>query len=449
MALKRMDTGRTTVLLTLALLFSAITGSAWSQKSSRTEPSRSAKPQQADSLAEAEGLLQKQQYAEAEQKLTALLSDQAENPQAWFDLGFAQSHLNKTGEAAASYRKAARLSPKWFEANLNLGVALAKSNDYAAAMPILQHAVTLKPTTGGNKALSKAWQSLAQVLEKNDPRAAATAYDKAVEMDPSQTELTLDAGRVLESANDLPGAEEHFKKSADSGDVQGMVMLINLLNRQKRYPEAEAWLTRYVEKDPHDSKARLQLGKFLASQGKLQEAIAVLQVAGPQTGDAQDTAPPAGNPEIDRELAELYLQTKQFAQAEPLFRGLSQTATTDPDLHFGLGVAVLHQLKYAEAEREFIQAVKLKPDYGEAYGYLADAARENKHYELAIRALDARAKFLPEDARSYFIRATSFDNLHMFKPAVENYKKFLAIAAGKFPDQEFQARHRLKAIQPE
>ena len=292
MALKRMDTGRTTVLLTLALLFSAITGSAWSQKSSRTEPSRSAKPQQADSLAEAEGLLQKQQYAEAEQKLTALLSDQAENPQAWFDLGFAQSHLNKTGEAAASYRKAAGLSPKWFEANLNLGVALAKSNDYAAAMPVLQHAVTLKPTTGGNKALSKAWQSLAQVLEKTDPRAAAAAYDKAVELDPSQTELTLDAGRVLQSANDLPGAEEHFKKSADSGDVQGMVMLINLLSRQKRYPEAEAWLTKYVAKNPQDSKARLQLGRFLASQGKSQEAIAVFKIenqperpAGRQSGN--------------------------------------------------------------------------------------------------------------------------------------------------------------------
>jgi tetratricopeptide (TPR) repeat protein len=443
MALKPMDTGRTIVLLTLALLSSAITGSAWSQKTSRTGPSRSAKPQQADSLAEAEGLLQKQQYAEAEQKLTALLSEQAENPQAWFDLGFAQSHLNKTGEAVASYRKAAGLSPKWFEANLNLGVALAKSNDYAAATPVLQHAVTLKPTAGGNKAISKAWQSLAQVLEKTDAKAAAAAYDKAVELDPSQTELTLDAGRVLQSANDLPGAEEHFKKSADSGDAQGMVMLINLLSQQKRYTEAEGWLTKYVAKNPQDSKARLQLGKFLASQGKSQEAIAVLQ------NQDQSNGQPSGNPEIDRELAELYLQTKQYAQAEPLFRGLSQTTTTDPDLHFGLGVAVLHQLKYAEAEREFIQTVKLKPDYGEAYGYLADAARENKHYELAIRALDARAKFLPEDARSYFIRATSFDNLHMFKPAAENYKKFLAIAAGKFPDQEFQARHRLKAIQPE
>jgi tetratricopeptide (TPR) repeat protein len=222
-----------------------------------------------------------------------------------------------------------------------------------------------------------------------------------------------------------------------------MVMLINLLSRQKRYAEAEGWLTKYVANNPQDSKARLELAKFLASQGKSQDAITVLQ-NGSQAG-----ASPDSNPEIDRELAELYLQTKQYTQAEPLFRRLAQQNAASADLHFGLGVAVLHQLKYAEAEGEFIQTIKLKPDYGEAYGYLADAARENKHYELAIRALDARAKLLPEDARAYFIRATCYDSLHMFKPAAENYKKFLAMAAGKFPDQEFQARHRLKAIQPE
>ena len=147
-------------------------------------------------------------------------------------------------------------------------------------------------------------------------------------------------------------------------------------------------------------------------------------------------------------LSLLWLDQKKYKQAEPLFRHLSQQNAASADLHFGLGVAVLHQLKYAEAEGEFLQTIKLKQDYGEAYGYLADAARENKHYELAIRALDARAKLLPEDARAYFIRATCYDSLHMFKPAAENYKKFLAMAAGKFPDQEWQARHRLIAIEP-
>jgi len=67
---------------------------------------------------------------------------------------------------------------------------------------------------------------------------------------------------------------------------------------------------------------------------------------------------------------------------------------------------------------------------------------------LAIRALDARAQLLPETAATYWLRATSYDNLRAYKPAAENYKLFLAASGGKSPDQEFQARHRLKAIEP-
>src|ERR1044071_4353200 len=50
----------------------------------------------ADDLKDAEDLLQKQQYQQAEEKLLALAPRQNDNPQLWFDLGFAQSHLGKT-----------------------------------------------------------------------------------------------------------------------------------------------------------------------------------------------------------------------------------------------------------------------------------------------------------------------------------------------------------------
>src|SRR5579859_5563302 len=83
----------------------------------------------AEALKDAESLLQKQQYAQAEEKLQALIAAQSENPQAWFDLGFAQSHQGKTSEAIASYKKATQLDTKWFEAQQNLGLALAKSGD--------------------------------------------------------------------------------------------------------------------------------------------------------------------------------------------------------------------------------------------------------------------------------------------------------------------------------
>jgi hypothetical protein len=55
---------------------------------------------------------------------------------------------------------------------------------------------------------------------------------------------------------------------------------------------------------------------------------------------------------------------------------------------------------------------------------------------------------LPEIPATYFLRATSYDYLKVTAKAVENYKQFLATDGGKTPNQEWQARHRLIAIDP-
>jgi tetratricopeptide (TPR) repeat protein len=93
-------------------------------------------------------------------------------------------------------------------------------------------------------------------------------------------------------------------------------------------------------------------------------------------------------------------------------------------------------------------AAKLKPDMSEIYGNLAVVAAENKNFNLAIHALEQRAKYLPESPATYFLRATSYDNLKVTAKAVENYQQFLATDGGKMPNQEWQARHRLIAIDP-
>jgi Flp pilus assembly protein TadD len=113
----------------------------------------------AAALKDAESLLQKQQYSQAEEKLQTIVTQQADNPQAWFDLGFAQSHQSKTVEAIAAYKKVTQFDARWFEAQQNLGLALAKSGDLTAAASALKIAVTLKPTVGGQQALAGAWLS--------------------------------------------------------------------------------------------------------------------------------------------------------------------------------------------------------------------------------------------------------------------------------------------------
>ncbi|HKW74968.1 MAG TPA: tetratricopeptide repeat protein [Terriglobales bacterium] len=410
---------------------------AWAQK-----PVRHSTPEKSpadNALYAPEKLLQAGQFAEAEEKLQALAASRARNPQFWFDLGFAQSHQNKKEEAVDSYRKAVQFAPTWFEANLNLGLALAKSGDGAGAIPVLRHTVELKPTTGGKLALSKAWESIAEVLRSSDPKAAAQAYDKAAELNPSAPELSLNAARMLQKSGDAAQAEQRYRKSANAGNSEAMALLIDLLDQQKRYAEAEDWLHKYIAQNPKDVQAPALLAKLLGAENKPDEALAVLE-------SAEKSSP---SPAIELQLAGLYLQAKKYQQAEPLFRSLVRQNAGDSDLHYGLGLALLYQLKYPAAERELLQAVKLKPDLADAYAYLSDAARENKHYPLAIQALDARARFLPETPATIFTRAICYDNLRMTKQAVASYKQFLTVAGGKYPDQEFQARHRLKAIEPE
>ena len=121
---------------------------------------------------------------------------------------------------------------------------------------------------------------------------------------------------------------------------------------------------------------------------------------------------------------------------------------SDPGLHSDFGHSLLRQKKYPDAEQEFLTAVKLKPDFGEAYGDLAFAASENHEYGLTLKALDMRAKLLPENPPTLFMRASAYDNLKDFKHAAENYRLFLSTANGKYPDQEWQAKHRLVAIEP-
>ncbi len=430
--------GPNTSIVTLLLALLTMQAVAQTRPAQKPRPVAEPQSRSADALQEAESLLQKQQYAEAETKLQSLIGTQAENPQVWFDLGFAESHLGRTTESASAYKKAAELSPKWFEASLNLGLALAKAGNLTDAASALKITVTLKPTTGGQLALSKAWLSLAQVTEGSQPQEALVDYQKAIELDPTNAESLLGAGKLMEQAGDLAGAEHQYLKTAEMGKGESVERLITLYLKQKRYSDAETWLRKYMAGNPQNMAAQTQLAKLLEAQGKNKEAIAILEGLNTSSID----------PKMAREMADLYLQDKQYDPAAKLFQDLAKNDTHDAQLHRDYGTALLHQLKYADAQAELLKAVQIKPDLADAYFDLGYAAQQNKNYELAIRALDARARLLPETPGTLFLRATAYDSLRLYKPAVTNYKLFLAAAAGKFPDQEFQARHRLKAIEP-
>lgn len=391
-------------------------------------------------VAEAEAAIEKQDYATAERKLAQAVASDPEDYRAWYDLGFVRNATGRKAEAIDAYRKSVAARPDIFESNLNLGLMLAAMGQ-AEAERYLRAATRLQPTAKPEEGVARAWLSLARVLEPKDSAQALEAYGEAAKLQPRDPEPHLSAGLLLERQDRLTEAENEYRQAAalDPKSTEAMAGLVNVYIGAKRLPEAEALLRKLLAAHPANTSARLQLARLLMAQERSQETKTeyqtVLQTA-PDDADAQ------------RELAAAYAASQQYADAAVLYRALVQKSPQDAGLRHRHGATLLRLRSFPEAQQELLLAVKLNPQLGEGYGDLALAAAENKNYELAIKALDARAQLLPENPGTYFLRATSYDHLKAFKQAAENYRQFLIASGGRDPDQEWKARHRLKAIDP-
>jgi tetratricopeptide (TPR) repeat protein len=396
-------------------------------------------PAQPAELTQAEAAIEKQNYAAAETLLHTLVEHDPASYVGWFDLGFVENALGNVDASIAAYRKSVAAKPEVFESNLNLGLQLAKTSQ-ADAEEFLRAATRLKPTSHVEEGQYRAWLALGHTLEKSKPEQALEAYQRAAALQPKEAEPHFAAGILFEQQNKYSEAEQEYKQALalDPESRDAVMGLANLYMRGRRFPEAENYLRKLLGENPTSAPVEIQLGRVLAAEGKNDEAIAALQ-AGIKLAPSDEAA--------RRDLAELYTAAEKNDLAEPEYLALVAAHPNDAELHRRLGQTFLREKKTKEAQQEFLTAVKLKPDLGEAYGDLAFAAGENGNFELAIRALAARSKLLPENAVTYFLRASAYDHLRDFKAAAANYHLFLNAANGKYPDYEWKAKHRLIAIE--
>jgi tetratricopeptide (TPR) repeat protein len=397
-------------------------------------------PSQPPELTQAESAIDKQNYAAAEPLLRKLLEREPASYVGWFDLGFVENALGKLDESIAAYRKSVAAKPDVFESNLNLGLQLAKTGQPDAEQ-FLRAATHLKPTSHVAEGQYRAWLSLAETIGKTKPEEALAAYQHAAALQPKEAEPHLAAGLLLEREDHYAQAEQEYKLALalDSRSTDAVMGLAEIYMRGRRFPEAEEYLRKLLATNADSAAVHIQLARVLAAEGNTKAAI-------PEMEAGVKLAP--GDESALGELGNLYGSDGKNDLAEAVRRKLLAGHPNDAELHRELGQDLLRQKKFQEAQQEFALAVKLKPDFGIAYGDLAFAAGENKDYPLVIRALDARVKLLPEIPITYFLRASAYDHLRDFKNAAANYHLFLKTANGQYPDQEWQAKHRLITIEP-
>lgn len=318
-----------------------------------------------------------------------------ESPQdyrGWYTLAYAESQLGDKETAIAAYRKALVLKPDLFEANLNLGLLLAQAGDKSGAAELLRKATVETPNAADESArklaVASAWGALGRLQSGEE---AKRSFEQALANDPQNE----DAKARLANGNAV--ACPAGQVWARTGDAAGACVSAATLTSNE--------LEQMLAKNPND------------------HAVA-------------------------SRLAHAYVENKEYAKAEPLLRQLVLKTPDDADENYRYAFVLMRLHRSQPAQQFLLRALQLKPEMKEAYGDLAIVAAENKDYALSLKALDARTKFLPESAATYFLRATDLDYLHDEMQAAVYYHKFLEISQGESPDSDWQAKHRLIAIDP-
>jgi tetratricopeptide (TPR) repeat protein len=403
-------------------------------------------------IADAETALEKQDYKTAEAKLKALIAASAANAKdgrIQYDLGFAEERTGEETDAAKAYEASIAALPGFAEPQIALGLldARAGRNDKAHTELLL----AARNTNAAPVLRARALRALAHLDQFNHPADAQDELLAALKLTPETPDDVLLGAELAERSGDPADAEKAYRRALTllPGDIDATIGIAHVLEQQGRKAEADNLLTAALKDHPNDPQLVAQTASLYATEGKLKQAIPLLeQLRGSDPGIAQ-------NPPTTLLLAHMYAADGQQVGAEKLYKALLILQPNSPTLLDDLGTAQVMQQHYVEGEATLAQAAALRDQFhddklwAETETHLAFAASKNNDPKGCLQALAARATVLPNAAYPLFLQAISHDSLHQFKEAKEAYKAFLALADGKFPTEEFQARHRLVALQNE
>lgn len=387
----------------------------------------------------AEAAIAASDWKTAETRLNPYLAAHPTDARALFDAGYVADAQNQLDDAASLYRRAIAADPKSFEAHLSLGLLLARQNKFADARAELVQATTLDAGTADPALKARAWRALAGIDRTSNPTLASNDLLQALKLSPETNSDTLLAAELAEQTGQNDAAESAYRRvlAKDAASVPATIGLAHLLIVGKQYPDAETLLRAALVKAPDDPTLTAQLATVLAEQNKA-EALPLLQklhAAHPE------------DPAISRLLAAVLADAGDYAGSDELDAHLLAASPDDPELLVAHGQNLVQLAKLDEAFAAFSRATQIDPASADAWSGLAFTASRTHRPDITLHALTMRSRYLSENASTLFLWATAYDSLNQKKQAAAYYHQFLDAAAGKFPNQEWQARQRLKLLE--
>jgi tetratricopeptide (TPR) repeat protein len=376
--------------------------------------------------------LDEKRYQDAVDNFINAIAAEPQDYTLHFNLALAYSLMGKDVEAIPQYKKALEIKPGLYQAELNLGILLLREKQGADAVLFLTDAVAQK-----GKEFRPNLYLASALLANGDFAKAEQAYKTAIEIDPKSPDAELGLAHALAKQDKLTDAAAHFQNAASLNPNyrDGLLELASLYEAAKQAPEAIAIYQQF----PDNPGAQERLGALLLASGQAKESIERFQAA------VAESPTPANR----AALATAYLKNKEPDKALPVIEKVLAADPNDIELRMLHGRILRDQRKFPDAARDFFAATKIKPDSVDAWSELASVLVVAEDYPGALAALDRLAALHAEKAGHVFFRAIVLDKIHQQKPAIESYQRFLAMSNGENPNEEFQARQRVRILERE
>jgi Tfp pilus assembly protein PilF len=388
--------------------------------------------QAADSGAEGMKALEEGHYEAAADSLAKAVQADPSDYSLHFNLALAYSLLSRDAEAIAEYRKVLELKPGLYEAQLNGGILLLRQKDSAGAVALLVPAVEQKP-----KEFRPRYYLAEAQLASGQLAAAEASYRAALEADNKSAGATLGLARTLARQDRVADAAPYFQQAAqlDPNYRDSLLELAALYESKGQTAQAVDLYRQF----PDNPAAQEHIGQLLLESKQYGEALPGLEQAYAQSPTQANRLA----------VAEAYLFMGQSDKALPLMEKAVAEQPGSYDLRLMYARALRDRKQYVPSARQFQEALKIQPSAGQTWNELGGVLYLAEDYQPALAAFVRAHELGQNTAGNWFLRAIILDKVHQLKPALEAYQQFLSLSHDQSPDQEFQARQRVRIIRRE
>jgi len=264
-----------------------------------------------------------------------------------------------------------------------------------------------------------AWSDMAKCYkELKQWDKAAEAYTSAHKLEPKNLDLLSNLGYTQLNAEQLEPAIETYNKMLvlDVVSYDANVHLGFIFLKAGDSEKAAAYYEKALEGRPDDVQSMGSLAQIYADQGEVDKSIAMYERAIAAAPDDQKKT-------LRSKLGKSLIDTKNYVKAAEVYAALAEQEPDNPATQFNLGISYLQAKNFKDAIPHLETVIELRPEYSQAYQYLAQCYNGTGQYNSAVTTIKAGLPMTENKAGLYYAWGQALEKMELWDEAMDMFQR--------------------------